>query len=118
MIIVRAVGAVSIALLIANAAMAQTVNPADNPLLGSWQYSSGGIGKYGCSKTRTFSDNSQTFEAFGSIQTRPVNAYAVEGKRIYVQERTGSGGTVAYDMVSDNEMMDTIGTGACHWTRQ
>lgn len=105
------------ALAVSCLAPAQTVNPGNNPLLGRWVYSSGGIGKYGCAKTRTFSPKAQTFEFQGSILTRDVHAYAVSGKTIYVQEHTGSGGTVAYEMVSPNEMMDTIGTGACHWKR-
>ncbi|MES2392065.1 MAG: hypothetical protein V4555_10520 [Acidobacteriota bacterium] len=94
------------------------VNPGNNPLLGSWVFASGGLVKGACAKSRSFAAKSQTFEAFGKIQTRDVNAYAVSGKTIYVQERPGSGGTVAYEMVGANEMMDTLGTGACHWKRK
>lgn len=95
------------------------VNPGNNPLLGSWVYSSGGFnGPGACAKTRSFAATSQTFEAYGKIQTRDVRAYAVEGTKVYVQERLGSGGTTAYVMVGRNEMMDTLGTGACHWKRQ
>lgn len=103
--------------LIAAGAGAQSgpvVNPANNPLLGSWVNTEG---KYGCDKTRTFLAHTQTWIVVGKTVTAPAT-YAVEGTKVYVQEHLGSGGTTAFIVLSKNEIMDKLGTGACHWKRQ
>jgi hypothetical protein len=90
------------------------VNPAVNPLLGTWVNTAGA---YGCDKTRTFLPHTQTWIVNGKTVTAPAT-YAVELPKVYVQEHTGSGGTVAFIVISKDEIMDTLGTGACHWKRQ
>ena len=90
------------------------VNPANNPLIGSWVNTEG---KYGCDATRTFAAHTQSWVVNGKIVTAPAT-YAVELPKIYVQQHTGSGGTVAYVVISKDEIMDTLGTGACHWKRK
>jgi hypothetical protein len=90
------------------------VNPANNPLIGSWVNTAG---KYGCDAVRTFAAHTQSWVVNGKTVTAPAT-YAVELPTVYVQEHTGSGGTVAYVVVSKDEIMDTLGTGACHWKRK
>jgi hypothetical protein len=90
------------------------VNPANNPLLGTWVNTAGA---YGCDATRTFLAHTQTWVVNGKTVTAPAT-YAVELPKVYVQEHLGSGGTVAYIVISKDEIMDTLGTGACHWKRK
>jgi hypothetical protein len=95
----------------------QVVNPKDNPLLGTWVYSSGGIGKGTCSKKLIFEPHRQTIEFRGLMS--PANAtYAVEPGKVYVQEHAGPGATKAFVIISKGEIMDTMGYGACHWKRE
>jgi hypothetical protein len=95
-------------------AWSQEVNPADNPLIGSWVFSEGA---YRCEPSLTFAAHTQSWVSNGRTVSAPVT-YAKSGNTIYVQSHPGSGGTVAYVILSRNEMMDTLGTGACHWKRQ
>lgn len=90
------------------------VNPVSNPLLGTWVNTAGA---YRCEKTRTFLAHTQTWIVNGKTVTAPAT-YAVELPKVYVQEHLGSGGTVAYVVISKDEIMDTLGTGACHWKRK
>jgi hypothetical protein len=95
-------------------AWSQELNPADNPLIGSWINTEGA---YSCEKTRTFAEHTQSWVVNGQTVTAPAT-YAKSGNTIYVQQHIGSGGTVAFVVLSRNEIMDTLGTGACHWKRQ
>ncbi len=97
------------------AAVAQEVNPTDNPLIGTWILSEKGFG--GCDQKRTFADHTQTWYINGKVVSAPAT-YAKSGETIYVQQHIGSGGTVAYVVVGPDEIKDTLGTNACHWKRQ
>ena len=102
------------ALLPGFGAMSQEVNPADNPLIGTWTLTAGA---YKCDQTRIFAEHTQSWIVDGKLVTAPAT-YAKSGTTIYVQVHTGSGGTVAFVVLSKDEIMDTLGTGACHWKRQ
>ena len=93
---------------------AQEVNPANNPLIGNWVLTGG---KYSCEQTRSFAAHTQSWLIDGKVITAPAT-YALSGNTMYVQMRPGSGGTVAYIIVSNTEIMDTLGDGACHWKKQ
>ncbi len=114
---IRTAAALGIALAGATSIGAQkspVVNPSNNPLIGTWVNTEG---KYGCYKTRIFAAETQTWLIEGHTVTAPAT-YAVALPTIYVQQHTGAGGTVAYVVISKNEIMDTLGTGACHWKRK
>lgn len=96
-------------------AFSQKVNPADNPLIGTWVSINKGYGS--CDEKRTFSEHTQTWYVNGGAVNAPAT-YAISGDTIYVQQHIGSGGTVAYIVVSPNEIKDSLGTNACHWRRQ
>jgi hypothetical protein len=95
----------------------QEVNPKDNPLLGTWVYSSGGLTKNFCSKKMVYEPHHQSYE-FGGQMVQANATYAVEPGKVYVQMHLGTGGTKAFVILNKNEIMDTLGTGACHWKRQ
>jgi len=87
----------------------QVVNAKDNPLLGTWVYTSGGIGGTDtCSKELVFEPHGQIIEFRGSMG--PANAaHAVEEGNAYVEEHAGPGATKAFVIVNKNEIMSDIG---------
>ena len=93
------------------------VNPADNPILGSWVFSSGGLVAGACSKAMKFEAHTQTVEWRGKMIPDKAT-YAVSPGKVYVQSQPGPGYTKAFVIISKNEIMDTMGTGACHWVRE
>ena len=74
-------------------------------------------GKYGCDAVRTFAAHTQSWVVNGKTVTAPAT-YAVELPKIYVQEHTGSGGTVAFvvikhgknDEIKQGQALGMLGT--------